>query len=252
MRDDQILDPRSKLPVDHPDYLYPPSRNPYYQKIAELQSQAGHTLALWDADTEKHAGHWRELFGDHAQHAATRKLHVEVGCNAGHVVLENAKRNPTDAFIGIDWKIKMIHWAAEKTQKRGLRNMIFARAHANRLGHLFGPEEIDTLSIFFPDPWPTKSQWKNRWITDRRLRAIAPLMKRGGEIWIKTDHDAYFEWICEAAAACGELFTVKSKTLDLHAGHSDPTVLQIPEVTLFERLFIKDGIPIKELRLVRN
>jgi len=38
-------------------------------------------------------------------------------------------------------------------------------------------------------------------------------------------------------------------TRDLHAGNPDAKKLTTPEVTLFEPLFIKDGLPIHSIRL---
>lgn len=241
----QELDPRSKLPVTDPNYLYPPSRNPYYEKLDAL----GVSQGFVDSATEIHAGHWRALMPDAAQASARRPLHVEVGCNAGHVILEWAARNPDTAFIGVDWKIKAVFWAVEKAKKRGIKNILFLRAHANRLQHVFGPGEVNELAIYFPDPWPAKSQWKNRWVTATRLTQIANLLTPSGRLDIKTDHPGYFDWMLDAAAQVPGLFKTLQLTRDLHADHPDPTQLRIPEVTLFERLFIQDGVPIQRLHL---
>ena len=80
------------------------------------------------------------------------ELHVEIGCNAGHVIVEWAKQNPQRAYIGIDWKFKPIFRGVEKGLKRGLDNLIFFRAHADRLKYMFGESEIDRLSLFFLIP----------------------------------------------------------------------------------------------------
>lgn len=236
----------NRLPLSHPDYRYPESRNPYWQKVREQQGQA-----FGDNATEEHRGSWRNQFADHSQYPdPTRPLHVELGCNAGHVVLEWAARDPATAFIGVDWKFKVIHRAAEKAKGRKLRNLLFFRAHSERLPFMFAPGEIDRLSLFFPDPWPKKSQWKNRYLTAERLRELAPLLRPGtGRFHIKTDHAGYFEWMEEAVSQCSTTWRVVERTTDLHAHHPDPTQLKIPDVTLFERLFIKDGIPIKSLTL---
>ena len=49
-----------------------------------------------------------------------------------------------------------------------------------------------------------------------------------------------------------ELWEVAERSVDLHAGHPAPGTLRIPEVTLFERLFIRDGLPIHLLDLKRT
>ncbi|MFZ9594939.1 MAG: tRNA (guanosine(46)-N7)-methyltransferase TrmB [Bdellovibrionia bacterium] len=247
-----------KYPIDHPEYQYPRGKNPYWAKI---QEQKGWVFC--DHDTEEHAGNWRAFFPD-TQNTATavkdhadsshhpRELHVEIGCNAGHVTLEWAKANPNAAYIGIDWKFKPIFRAAEKTKKRGIQNLLWFRSHAERLPFMFQPEEIDRLYLFFPDPWPKKAHWKNRFITAEQLNRIAPVVKKGGIFHIKTDHAAYFDWMLEAIEGAQSHWQIQELTRNLHQGHPSPERLEIPEVTLFEKLFIRDQIPIHSVKLIRK
>jgi tRNA (guanine-N7-)-methyltransferase len=233
------------LPVQHPDYLYTDSKNPYSAKLKEFADRV-----FSDNNTETHRGHWREMFKQ-----TPKELHVEIGCNAGHVVLEWAAKNPENGYVGLDWKFKTIFWGIEKALKRGVPNLLFFRAHAERLPFMFGLGEIDFLYLFFPDPWPRKKQWKNRFISAATFTRIAPTLKKGGIFHIKTDHAGYFEWMLEALAECerehGKLWEVIEQTRDLHADNPHPELLQIPDVTLFERLFIKDGIKINSMKLRR-
>src|SRR4051812_40759936 len=223
----------NRLPVQHPDYRYPDSKNPYWLKLKEF---AGRVFS--DNETEKHRGEWRKLFP-----SPPRELHVEIGCNAGHVVLEWAARSPENGYIGIDWKFKPIFWGIEKALKRGIPNLLFFRAHAERVPFMFGEGEVDFLYLFFPDPWPRKKQWKNRFVKPETLASIAPVVKKGGIFHIKTDHATYFEWMLEALAQSekefGKKWEIVEQTRDLHAGNPRAAELKIPEVTLFERLFIK-------------
>lgn len=241
----------NRLPLEHPDYRYSESKNIYQKKIrAELDGRV-----YTDNTTETLKGKWRESFLDAGKAPAApgrRELHVEIGCNAGHVVVEWATANPQHAYVGIDWKFKAIFRGAEKAAKRKLDNLIFLRAHADRLQYMFGPGEIDRLALYFPDPWAKKSQLKNRFLTADRLRKIAPLLRQGGTFHIKTDHLGYFEWMEEAVAQVGDIWEVLEHTRDLHQGHPAPQTLKIPQITLFEGLFIKDGIKINSLTLRRK
>ena len=242
-----------RLPMSHPDYRYSQSRNPYSGKVQELKGRV-----FSDNESEAFGGRWREQFLDASKYSASassaerRPLHVEVGCNAGHVVVEWATRDPKTAFIGLDWKFKPIFRGTEKGIKRGLSNLIFLRAHADRIGFTFGPGEIDFLALYFPDPWAKKKQLKNRWLTAERLRSVAELVRPGGIFHIKTDHLGYFEWMEDAVSQVPDLWEVVEHTRDLHARNPAPEKLKIPEVTLFESLFIKDGIKINSFRLKRR
>lgn len=237
----------SKLPLRHPDFRYPDSRNPYAAKVKELRGRV-----FSGSETEEHRGHWREQMPDRAPPAGKRELHVEIGCNGGHVILEWAARNPKAAYVGIDWKMKQIYFGAEKALKRGISNLLFFRAHHDRIQYMFGPGEIDFLYLYFPDPWPRKSQWKNRFVTPENLREVAGLVRPGGVFHIKTDHAGYFEWMEEAIAQVRDLWDVRERTTNLHAGNPDATKLQIPEVTIFERVFVREGININSVKLVRK
>jgi tRNA (guanine-N7-)-methyltransferase len=239
--------PANRLPLSHPDYRYSVSRNPYQAKVRALEGRV-----YSDNDSESHRGAWRSRFADHAEHSPRRPLHVEIGCNAGHVTVEWAAQNPGTAFMGIDWKFKPVFRGAEKGLKRKLDNLIFLRAHADRIRYMFAPGEIDFLALYFPDPWAKKSQLKNRWLTAARLREVAELVRPGGIFHIKTDHLGYFEWMEEAISQVGDLWDPFERTRDLHAGHPAPHSLKQPDVTLFESLFIKDGIKINSVKLRRR
>jgi tRNA (guanine-N7-)-methyltransferase len=236
----------NRLPIDHPDYRYPSSRNPYFLKVRDFPS-----IIFTDNDTEAHAGAWLSQFRDGK---TKRPLHVEIGCNGGHVTLEWAAREPRAAWIGLDWKFKQIHRGAEKADKRGLGNLIFLRGHADRLRYMFGDGEIDHLYLYFPDPWPKKSQWKHRWLNATNLKVAAQVVRPGGTFHIKTDHAGYFEWMLAAVESLGpdSPWKVERQTRDLHAGNPDPLKLEIPDVTLFEKIFIRKAIPINSLWLVRR
>jgi len=236
-----------QLAMTDPGYRYPRSRNPYWQKLMDLHAESLFPLTYTDNQTEQHAGAWRTRFPDQKEPSPSRKLHVELGCNAGHVTVEWAKADPEGAYIGLDWKYKPIFRAAQKSMAYNQHNALWFRAHAERLHFMFAKGEIDFLYLFFPDPWAKKSQWKNRFITSDTLRTIAPVLHPTGIFHIKTDHRGYFDWMREAVA--DSPFTILEQNEHLHLRHPAPHTLQFPEVTLFEKVFIKQGLPIHSMKL---
>jgi len=243
-----VLGQKSFLPVSHPDYKYPTSPNPYWGKLQESSD-----LVYSDNKTEHNRGQWLSRFSSNALgQIPSPELHVEIGCNAGHVIVEWAAANPKGLYLGIDWKFKAIYRGAEKARKRHLENLLFLRAYAERLEFIFGPAEIDHLYLFFPDPWPKKAHWKHRFVTTERLKNLASLVKPGGTFEIKTDHPEYFEWMLEALSPCESLWETLSVSRNLHEGNPLAHQLTMPAVTLFERIFIKEGKPVHRILLKRR
>ena len=230
--------PRSLL---DPEFKYPPSRNPYWQKLDEFPKRA-----FGDNRPEELRGKWRSLS------PTCKALHVEIGCNGGHVLLQWAAHNPNSMYVGVDLKLKQVYRGAEKAEKHKITNAFFARAFAERLHFMFGRSEIDHLYLFFPDPWPKKSQLKNRIFQAAWLERCAEVVRPGGTFWIKTDHAGYAEHMRGVIAECAGTWELTEESHDLHGGNPHARELRIPEVTLFERLFIKDGIPIHSYRLRRR
>jgi len=239
--------------VSSPDFRYAPSKNIYWEKLKNLPAELS-GLAYTDHDTETHKGEWRTRFSASPATGSGSgiPLHVEIGCNAGHVCLEWARQNPNALYIGIDWKFKQIYRLAEKSKKFQVRNLLAFRANADRLPFMFAKGEIDFLHMFFPDPWPKKAQKKNRTADREWLLSIAPLLSETGIFHLKTDHAEYFEFILENLHSLSGTFEIIEMTRDLHAGNPNAKLLTIPAVTLFERLFIKDGLPIHSVKVRRK
>ena len=243
--------------VSKPDFQYGRSYNIYWDKLNELAPEL-QGLAYADHKTELNRGNWRKSFKSESSPSENQTpsfLHVEVGCNAGHVSVEWARiaqeAKSNHRYIGIDWKFKMVHKFAEKIAKFKLENLLAFRANADRLQYMFAPGEIDYLYLYFPDPWPKKAQKKNRTANTEWLKTVAPLLSNRGYFHIKTDHQEYFDYILGNLEELKDTFEAFDLTRNLHEKHPNPKSLLIPDVTLFERLFIKDGLPIYSVKLKR-
>jgi tRNA (guanine-N7-)-methyltransferase len=219
--------------------LYAPSRNPYVDRLKRAE-------VLANEETESWTGRWRERLNL----SLDAELHAELGCNAGHVIRAWAAQAPEKGFIGIDWKYKQIFRGHDKGQKAALQNITFIRAKAQRLEYIFAPGELTSLSVFFPDPWPKKRHHKHRYLRRDWLSAMHPRIASNGWLHIKTDHRGYFDEIVHAVEDTP--WRIQELNYDLHAGNPDAKSLVIPQVTLFERLFIAKGLPIHSIVLTRT
>ena len=105
--------------------------------------------------------------------------------------------HPQYNFVGIDYRFKRSYALAKKLSElpHEEKNFCLLRAKGERVAHIFGKNEVDRLFYFFPDPWPKTRHHKKRLFQAPFLEEVQKVLKPGGEICIKTDHDGYAEWM---------------------------------------------------------
>lgn len=219
---------------------YRPTRNPYGEKIREFTATLRHCTLLADSDTETKRGRWREHFGV----SKDAFLQLELGAYHGETSIHLAQKSPENVHLGVEWKYKQCFKAGKKANDQGLKNITFLRANIARLGYVVAPEEVDRVWVLFPDPWSKAPQQKWRILQPGFFRTLGVLLKPGKELMIKTDHAEYADYI---------------KGAILEAGCFDPMPEEqakkiwatIPP-TPFEKIFLRQGLPIYSFALVRN
>jgi tRNA (guanine-N7-)-methyltransferase len=215
---------------------YRPSKNPYNFKIREFEG----VQVIADELTEKHKGQWRARFGKGPE----AKLELELGAYHGETSNHLARTNPQNVHLGIEWKYKMCFMGGKKARDQGLTNVTHLRANIARLPWMFEKGEIDRVWILFPDPWSKLSQSKWRLLQPGFFRMLACLLPEGKELMIKTDHREYSEFIAESLkeAACFDPMSEEKAKANWAL---------IPP-TPFERIFLRQSLPIYPFALVRN
>ncbi len=242
---EEILKAAQKVDYSYrPDFIYK-TRNPYSEKISVYDS-----FVCRDDIAEGHRGKWnQEVF------KRELPLHVEIGTGFGHFMHEYCSKNPELNFVGLDYRFKRSFELAQKLEKIKIKNFRYLRAKGERLGFLFDKQEIDTLFYFFPDPWPKAKHRKKRLFQERFLKIAHSVLKPEGTFYIKTDHDGYYEWMDEVIKIYHENkdnppFEIKLNTTDLKGEHPEHFLSSFE--TKFEKIFLKKGIRIKALELVKK
>ncbi len=212
-------------------------RNPYHEKLAEFSE-----FVMRDEEAEVYRGKWNtDVFKRDAE------LVVEVGSGYGHFMREYCEKNPDVNFVGIDYRFKRSYELCKKLKILNIENYRYLRAKGERIGFLFEEGEVDTLLYFFPDPWPKKRHNKKRLFQAPFLQSAYKVLKPGGRMFIKTDHDAYYEWMCEVLKDQDQ-FTISMQTADLWNEQQDHFLASFQ--TKFEKIFLKQGINIKGFELI--
>ena len=207
-------------------------KNPYHGRLREFDS-----FVLRDHEGESFAGRWEEeVFG------RSGPLCVEIGSGYGHFMMEYCVAHPDVNFIGIDYRFKRSFNLAKRLDRHPRKNFRFLRAKAERLKSLFAQGEVDTLFCFFSDPWPKARHHKRRILQQAFLQSCYHVLKPQGKIYIKTDHDAYADWIEEKVRA-SNFFDICLITRNLWSEYSDHFLTSFK--TKFEKIFIEKKQTIK-------
>ena len=131
---------------------------------------------------------------------------VEIGFGMGKSFIEMAQHDPLRNYLGIEVHPPGVGATLLLIEELGLTNVRLIKHDAFEvLTKCLGPESIDILQIFFPDPWPKARHHKRRLINPEFLALVTPLLKHGGEIRMATDWQEYAEQMLECLNNAPEL-----------------------------------------------
>jgi len=160
-------------------------------------------------------------------------IEVELGSGDGSFLIEYARAHPEKNFLGIERLLGRVQKTARKSARAGLDNVRLIRLEAGYFLEWMLPlESIDTLHVYFPDPWPKRKHRKYRLINERFPALADRVLLDRGCLHLRTDHADYFEQMTQVMreAPC---FEPIAPPLDLTRW-----------VTDFEAGFMAQGLPI--------
>lgn len=183
---------------------------------------------------------WFEYFKN------SNPLAIEIGTGSGNFIKELARRNPNKNFIGLELRFKRLCLSADKCRKNNLTNVVLLRKRGEELQDFLAENEINEMYINFPDPW--EGNEKNRIIQENLFKTLDIIMKTGGKLYFKTDHDIYYQDVLELIKTL-ENYDVVFHTPDLHSSEKAETNIK----TEFEQLFLnKHKKNINYIEIVKN
>jgi tRNA (guanine-N7-)-methyltransferase len=210
--------------------------NPYHDRLAVYDS-----FVLRDEEAESNVSKWNDhIFKN------TQPVEVEIGTGYGEFMIEYSQKNPDRNFIGLDHRFKRSYGLAMKLNKLEHKNFRYLRARGERLGFMFGESEVQSVFYFFPDPWPKNRHNKKRLFQKPFLDDCHKVLKNGGTLFVKTDHDGYYEWMLNELKE-EKRFEVLLQTKDLRNEYPEHFLSQFK--TKFEKIFLSQGTLIKAIEL---
>ena len=174
-------------------------------------------------------------------------VHSEIGTCKGTFLLNQARAQPGNNFLGIEWARKYYRYAVDRIGRWGLTNVRIIRTDAAAFLADFIPDNsVDCFHIYFPDPWPKKRHHKRRFICPANLEHLVRCLKTGGQLKIATDHADYFEQIKQVlTVGAGQCACPRLEQIDFLPTAGAETSEWVG--TNFERKYLKDQRPIYTL-----
>ncbi len=189
------------------------------------------------------AGNWSRTFFRN-----DNPVTLELGCGAGLLTLELARRHRNRNYIGIDNKRARIWQGATQALTDKLHNACFITTRIELLSAYFGVNEIDEIWIAFPDPYPKPSKSNKRLISPEMLSIYRTFISPGCIFHVKTDDDALFDFSLESIERENAVIHQLSGNIHEEAGIPEDVRIR----TVYEERHLKEGKTIKYVRFTIN
>jgi len=144
-------------------------------------------------------------------------LHLEIGFGNGEYTAALAGALPEDRIIGCEIFLNGIATILKHIEDNNLKNIRIIHGSAlMAMEEIFPDEVFDCIHINHPDPWPKKRHAKRRIIQSHTVALFLRKLKKGGQVWLSTDAEAYYIWMKEAFITCHafEKIPVEGRFLD--------------------------------------
>jgi len=165
---------------------------------------------MTEAQRRAYAAHWQRwgieytagpadfdaLFGRQAP------VTLEIGFGMGQSLLEMAAAAPERNFIGIEVHRAGVGKLLHGMQTGGVDNIrVYCHDAVEVLRDCIADASLDTVQIFFPDPWPKKRHHKRRLIQPPFVELLAAKLRPGGLLHLATDWEHYAQQMLEVLEA---------------------------------------------------
>ena len=121
----------------------------------------------------------------------TLPLHLDIGCARGRFILKMAEAEPQWNYLGVEIREPLVTEANEIAVERGLGNLHYKFCNATiGLGALLNglpKDQLQAVTIQFPDPWFKKRHAKRRMVNPELVEAVLEKLAARGRIFVPRD-----------------------------------------------------------------
>jgi tRNA (guanine-N7-)-methyltransferase len=123
---------------------------------------------------------------------------LEIGFGMGQSLAEMAGSTPDRDFIGVEVHRPGVGNLLNLLEARGVDNVrLYCHDAVEVLRDCIAEHSLDTVQIFFPDPWHKKRHHKRRLIQPPFVSLLLSRLRPGGLIHLATDWEPYAEHMLE-------------------------------------------------------
>ena len=142
------------------------------------------------------------------------KIFLEIGFGSGEIIFKEARKNPNNIYMGIEYYRRGVAQLLKKIEDHNLKNIKIFHGDAHKFLENFSGIFFDEVWLFFPDPWPKKRHEKRRFIQKESINKLNEVIKPKGNLYISSDDRSYIAWTLS-------LFNQNNKFEWLAENHSD-------------------------------
>jgi tRNA (guanine-N7-)-methyltransferase len=186
---------------------------------ARRSALSGGQRATWDRLWPELGMHARDVDGPsprldtEAWFGRSAPVVLEIGCGAGASTLAMAQAEPHLDVVAVEVYRRGLAQLLSGIDREGVRNIRLVRGDGvDVLEHMFGPDSLTGVRVFFPDPWPKARHHKRRLLQPSTVALIADRLVAGGVLHAATDHAGYAEHIAEVGDAEPRLRRITADT----------------------------------------
>lgn len=131
---------------------------------------------------------------------------VEIGFGDGESLLQSAKNNPQENYLGIEVHPPGVGHLLLALEKHAIKNVrVFNEDAHDVLEFAIQKNSIDRICLFFPDPWPKKKHQKRRIVQPSFVALCAEKLAPGGQLHFATDWEDYAMQALAVIETCPQL-----------------------------------------------
>ena len=139
----------------------------------------------------------------------TNGVTLEIGFGSGLATASIAEANQDKNYLGVEVHrpgIGRLLWEIEKRNLSNIRIIEYDAVHVTE--KMIPQDSLESIHVFFPDPWPKKRHNKRRLIQRPFTETMANCLKSGGYFYMVTDWEDYALHALEELNACAFLKNV--------------------------------------------